>query len=138
MRARLQRKYDNTFYFLTHLHLIKRMTASSSAMDGCDRRFHYPLVTNLFLVLMFNFPLISSDRHTSLVGHLKSLGHHRPPDVVTDELTAVPHPLEFWKQYASKKKPVIFRGAAKHSRLVCPQSNLTCAGLILHILLIWC
>lgn len=50
------------------------------------------------------------------VGHLKPFGQHRKPDVVTQEIIAVPHPAEFWETYVSKNKPVVFRGAAIHSR----------------------
>ena len=52
----------------------------------------------------------------ALTGHLKPFGHHRSPDVVTEERETVPHPSEFWKSYVSQNKPVVFRGAAKHSR----------------------
>lgn len=50
------------------------------------------------------------------VGHLKPFGQHRKPDVVTQEISAVPHPAEFWETYVSKHKPVVFRGAAINSR----------------------
>ena len=52
----------------------------------------------------------------SPLGHLKPFGQHRDPDVVTDELEIVPHPTVFWEKYVSKKRPVVLRGAAKHSR----------------------
>lgn len=52
----------------------------------------------------------------TLVGHLKPFGQHREPDVVTQELDTVPHPLVFWETYVSQNRPVVFRGAAKHSR----------------------
>lgn len=66
-----------------------------------------------------SLPLISTDlafSNEELVGHLKPFGQHRDPDVVTEELQTVPHPLEFWKTYVSQNRPVVFRGAAKHSR----------------------
>ena len=50
------------------------------------------------------------------VGHLKPFGQHRKADVVTQEISAVPHPAEFWGTYVSKHKPVVFRGAAINSR----------------------
>ena len=52
----------------------------------------------------------------ALVGHLKPFGHHRDPDVVTEERETVPDPSEFWESYVLQNKPVVFRGAAKHSR----------------------
>lgn len=66
------------------------------------------------------FSLISLDivvcLDDALVGHLKPFGRHREPDVVTEERETVPHPSEFWASYVSQNKPVVFRGAAKHSR----------------------
>ena len=44
------------------------------------------------------------------------LGSHREPSVFLDELKVVPGPLEFHRRYVSRYQPVIFRGAAKHSR----------------------
>jgi len=72
------------------------------------------------LVCALHLYLISSDLsvclNEPLAGHLKQFGQHRLPDVGTDELEVVPHPSEFWKKYVSEKRPVVFRGAAKHSR----------------------
>ena len=72
------------------------------------------------LVCKLCFSLISFDLvvclEDALTGHLKPFGHHRDPDVVTEERETVPHPSEFWKRYVSQNKPVVFRGAAKHSR----------------------
>lgn len=50
------------------------------------------------------------------LGHMKPFGWHRDPDIVTDELQTVPHPTQFWEKYVSRNRPVVFRGAAKHSR----------------------
>lgn len=52
----------------------------------------------------------------AVVGHLKPFGQHREPDVVTEQRETVPHPSGFWESYVSQNKPVVFRGAAKHSR----------------------
>lgn len=46
------------------------------------------------------------------VGHLLSLGHHRPPDKEIDAYDHILSPEVFWEQYASRRKPVVFRGAA--------------------------
>lgn len=48
-------------------------------------------------------------------GHLKPFGHHRPPDVIIDELYDLPDPQTFWDEYVSLEKAAIFRGAAAHS-----------------------
>lgn len=73
-----------------------------------------PLFYALSLSLISLEPAGSSDKE--FVGHLKKFGQHREPDVITEELYAVPHPSEFWKTYVSQNRPVVFRGAAKHSR----------------------
>ena len=52
----------------------------------------------------------------AVVGHLKPFGQHREPDVVTEQRETVPYPSGFWESYVSQNKPVVFRGAAKHSR----------------------
>ena len=48
-------------------------------------------------------------------GHLKPLGHHRPADKEIDSYNEVLSPEAFWEKYASKRKPVVFRGAANNS-----------------------
>ncbi|XP_041479826.1 uncharacterized protein LOC121427477 isoform X2 [Lytechinus variegatus] len=48
-------------------------------------------------------------------GHLQPFGHHRPPDVVIDELSDLPDPQTFWDEYVSIEKAAIFRGAATRS-----------------------
>lgn len=60
----------------------------------------------------------------ALVGHLKPFGQHREPDVVTEERETVPHPSKFWESYVSQNKPVVFRGAAKHSRYIVLKERL--------------
>ena len=50
-------------------------------------------------------------------GHLQPLGNHRPPDVPIDEYDDS-NPLgpdRFYKDYVVPFKPVVFRGAARHS-----------------------
>ena len=64
----------------------------------------------------FCFYLIFKSPSVCLDGHQKPFGAHREPDVVTEELQTVPHPIEFWEKYVSKNRPVVLRGAAKHSR----------------------
>ncbi|KAL9958610.1 hypothetical protein ACROYT_G035650 [Oculina patagonica] len=73
-----------------------------------------PLFCALFLSFISIGLVFCSDKE--LVGHLKPFGQHREPDVITEELQTVPHPSEFWRTYVSQNKPVVFRGAAKHSR----------------------
>ncbi len=73
-----------------------------------------PLFCALYLSLISIGLVLCSDKE--LVGHLKPFGQHREPDVITEELQTVPHPAEFWRTYVSQNKPVVFRGAAKHSR----------------------
>nr|XP_002737651.1 PREDICTED: uncharacterized protein LOC100368900 [Saccoglossus kowalevskii] len=48
-------------------------------------------------------------------GHLQPLGGHRPPDVPIDETDIPPHPRTFWEKYVKHGKPLILRGAMKHS-----------------------
>ena len=47
-------------------------------------------------------------------GHLEPLGSHREPDTI-EERDDIPSPLEFWNEYVKISKPVVFRGAGKHS-----------------------
>ncbi|XP_065178636.1 uncharacterized protein LOC135809262 [Sycon ciliatum] len=49
------------------------------------------------------------------VGHLQPLGSHRPADKEIDAYDEVISPEEFWEKYASQRKPVVFRGAGRHS-----------------------
>ena len=64
----------------------------------------------------FCFYLIFKSPSVCFDGHQKPFGAHRQPDVVTEELQTVPHPIAFWEEYVSKNRPVVLRGAAKHSR----------------------
>jgi hypothetical protein len=47
-------------------------------------------------------------------GHGEHLGKHRESDGHVDVLTSIPSPQEFWEKYASIRRPVVFRGAAKN------------------------
>ena len=69
------------------------------------------LLIHCFLLINLSFGLNENQR-----GHLKPFGNHREPEIVTDELLFVPDPTQFWEQYVSKNRPVVFREAAKHSR----------------------
>ncbi|KAK2547733.1 Bifunctional peptidase and arginyl-hydroxylase JMJD5 [Acropora cervicornis] len=69
------------------------------------------LLIHCFLSINWSFGL-----NEHLRGHLKPFGNHREPEIVTDELLFVPDPTQFWEQYVSKNRPVVFREAAKHSR----------------------
>lgn len=90
---------------------IKILTFKRQAGEMLERNI---LICAMYLYLIFNEPSVCLREPP--VGHLKPFGGHRDPDVITDELDIVPHPTEFWEKYASKKRPVVFRGAAKHSR----------------------
>eukprot|EP00794_Sanderia_malayensis_P008242 gene8242-9124_t len=50
------------------------------------------------------------------LGHLEPFGAHMAPSPV-DEITMenMPSPKQFWKDYVSRRKPAVFRGAAKQS-----------------------
>lgn len=51
------------------------------------------------------------------MGHLKPLGHHRPPETnLVDDLQEMPTPQEFWTKYVLPSKAAVLRGAAKHGR----------------------
>ena len=49
-------------------------------------------------------------------GHGEELGKQRDPEGHVDIIDSdkLPSPQQFWDQYASIRKPVVFRGAAKH------------------------
>ena len=49
-------------------------------------------------------------------GHGQQLGKHRESEGHVDVIDSseLPSPQQFWNQYASIRKPVVFRGAAKH------------------------
>nr|XP_006820060.1 PREDICTED: jmjC domain-containing protein 7-like [Saccoglossus kowalevskii] len=71
-------------------------------------------ITLLVLFACINF--ISTESEDGfLKGHLKPLGGHRPPDVPIDETDIPPHPRTFWEKYVKHGKPLILRGAMKHS-----------------------
>lgn len=48
-------------------------------------------------------------------GHQEKLGSHRLPDGNIEEIWQMPTASEFYHNYVSKSKPVIFKGAAKQS-----------------------
>ncbi|EDO48553.1 predicted protein [Nematostella vectensis] len=60
--------------------------------------------------------VVSTDTSSHLTGHMGKFGTQRPPELDTPELYDVPHPREFWEEYVKPRRPVLFRGAAKHSR----------------------
>ena len=47
------------------------------------------------------------------VGHGQVLGKHRPAEGHVDQLDNILAPPLFWEKYASQRKPVVFKGAAK-------------------------
>ena len=64
------------------------------------------------VALLVGFVHSSSD----INGHMKPFGKQHAPEVETEVLDTVPQPQEFWENYVRPGKPVLFRGAAKHSR----------------------
>nr|XP_054756261.1 bifunctional peptidase and arginyl-hydroxylase JMJD5-like isoform X1 [Lytechinus pictus] len=60
-------------------------------------------------------PKRNNEHVPNLLGHLKPLGSHRPPeDPGIDVLHRVPDPLDFFNNYVKDGKPVIFKGAAQN------------------------
>ncbi|PIK59175.1 hypothetical protein BSL78_03921 [Apostichopus japonicus] len=59
--------------------------------------------------------LLSSQAFTSqdIVGHREELGKHRPPEGHINIFDELPNSHVFWDDYASKRKPALFRGVAK-------------------------
>ena len=76
---------------------------------------------NLHLFVLFFLTLApclrSSVSHQDLPrGHGQQLGKHRESEGHVDVIDSseLPSPQQFWDQYASIRKPVVFRGAGKH------------------------
>lgn len=68
-------------------------------------------------LLLQSATLLAEFVHLSdMNGHMKPFGQQHAPEVETDVLDTVPQPQEFWENYVRPGKPVLFRGAAKHSR----------------------
>ncbi|XP_028411093.1 uncharacterized protein LOC114533693 [Dendronephthya gigantea] len=74
----------------------------------------YKILSNLITFKILCLQINIADK-TFPKGHLKPLGSHRSPESI-DERFDVPSPLEFWTDYVKISKPVVFRGAAKHSK----------------------
>nr|XP_002123532.1 uncharacterized protein LOC100176165 [Ciona intestinalis] len=51
-----------------------------------------------------------------LRGHLEILGSHADPSEVIPEISVVPQPRDFYNNYVKPRQPVVFRGAAFHSK----------------------
>ena len=51
---------------------------------------------------------------SSLPGHLKPLGGHRPSEGYIDAVDGFIEPEPFFKNYVRGGRPLLFRGAAKH------------------------
>jgi len=66
----------------------------------------------VFIVLLQHS--LSVDVHEVPKGHGEQLGKHRGSDGHVDILNTIPSPQHFWEQYASQRKPVVFRGVAKN------------------------
>lgn len=72
-------------------------------------------ISVLFLLSSLSLKVFGTESGVPL-GHMKPFGGHMPPEKV-DELTeeTLPSPQDFWKNYVSIRKPVVFRGIAKRS-----------------------
>ena len=55
------------------------------------------------------------DPHPS--GHLKPLGHHRPPIGGIDVLTSFPDPKDFYENFVKASRPALFRGILENGFL---------------------
>lgn len=76
---------------------------------------------NFHLLILISFGLVpclrsTVNRQDLPRGHGQPLGRHRDSEGHVDEIDSskLPSPKQFWDQYASIRKPVVFRGAAKH------------------------
>ncbi|XP_070560023.1 uncharacterized protein [Ptychodera flava] len=67
------------------------------------------------LLLLLQVISLSSSEEDVPTGHHQPLGGHRPPDVQIDETDTPPDPRTFWEKYVKPGKPLIVRGAIKHS-----------------------
>ncbi|RMX38199.1 hypothetical protein pdam_00003363 [Pocillopora damicornis] len=67
----------------------------------------------LFVLSILERALTSANHQELPRGHGEELGKHRDSDGHVEILQQLPSPQEFWNQYASLRKPVVFRGAAK-------------------------
>ena len=77
------------------------------------------IIFNLFILFFLTLApcLRPSVSHQDLPrGHGQQLGKHRESEGHVDVIDSseLPSPQQFWDQYASIRKPVVFRGAAKH------------------------
>lgn len=68
----------------------------------------------LFVLLVSRLAPSNGSHQELPRGHGEELCKHRDSEGHVDILRELPSPQEFWDQYASARKPVIFRGAAKN------------------------
>lgn len=108
------------FYEYPQISLVRnRSDSSTEEITTTSERREVMKFYNLFLLFIFELIqcLSSSESHNELPrGHGEELGRHRDSDGHVDIIDAedLPSPKQFWDQYASIRKPVIFRGAGKH------------------------
>ena len=79
-------------------------------------------MTNLQNVMIAAVLLLYAISSTStLKGNHRRLGEQREPSVHIDEFDAdsVPQPEDFYNRFVKENRPLVFRGAAKKSRLYC-------------------
>ncbi|XP_070561109.1 uncharacterized protein [Ptychodera flava] len=67
------------------------------------------------LLLLLQVISLSCSEDDVPTGHHQPLGGHRPPDVHIDDTDTPPDPRTFWEKYVKPGKPLIVRGAIKHS-----------------------
>ncbi|XP_072036430.1 uncharacterized protein [Amphiura filiformis] len=81
------------------------------------RLFMLPPTTAVVALFLWSLlvPLTTETSAGVPKGHGEPLGNHRDSDGHVDILTTLPSPQEFWDKYVSKRRPVLFSGAARSS-----------------------
>ena len=99
-----------------------------SVQTRCDandqgRRHWGKIMVVLYTIFLYLFTCvyINVDQLNALnieenkpIGHNLELGLHRLSTGHIKILTGIPNPREFWQKFVTQRKPVLFRGAAKH------------------------
>ena len=70
----------------------------------------------LLIFLHIAWQAIEAGEERVHFAHMKPFGAHKPAESVDEFLDGeVPSPQEFWGKYVKKRRPVVFRGAARNS-----------------------
>lgn len=107
-RVGLEESSRNAFYFAYHSVKKQQMNKNFRKME---------FIQLLFIISSFALFLdlaLAKEVKDLPKGHGEELGKHRDSDGHVDVLTTIPSPQDFWDNYASIRKPVVFRGAAKN------------------------